>query len=105
MCDFLDTWKGRVYPEFPTGNGKIDIIIEYRGRIYGIEVKSYTNETEYYEAAEQAARYGKQLGLSEISLVFFVEYIDDANRKKFEKDFTDEENGVRVTPIFVDTGL
>ncbi len=105
LCDFLDTWKGRVYPEFPTGNGKIDIIIEYRGRIYGIEVKSYTNETEYYEAAEQAARYGKQLGLSEISLVFFVEYIDDANRKKFEKDFTDEENGVRVTPIFVDTGL
>jgi len=53
---------------------------------------------------DQAARYGKQLGLAEIPLIFFVEHIDDTNREKYEKAHTDEESGVRVTPIFVDTG-
>jgi hypothetical protein len=32
---------GLVYPEFPTGNGKIDLIINYAGQKYGLEVKSY----------------------------------------------------------------
>jgi len=36
--------------------------------------------------------------------VFFVEYIDDANRQKYEKDYTDVETGVEVTPVFVATG-
>ncbi len=66
LCDFLEGKKAKVWPEFPAGNGKVDIIIEYGGRIYALEVKSYTDESGYYEALDQAARYGKQLGLSRL---------------------------------------
>ncbi|MDM8550067.1 AAA-like domain-containing protein [Desulfobacterales bacterium HSG2] len=104
LCDFLGTEYARVWPEFPTGNGEVDIVIEYAGRRYALELKSYAHERGYKKALGQAAEYGKQLGLSEVSLVFFVEYVDDASREKYEKTYTDEETGVRVMPVFVDVG-
>jgi len=104
VCDFLGMRYARVWPEFPTGNGKIDLFIEYGDRTYALELKSYTDERGYNEALGQAALYGRQLGLSEVSLVFFVEQIDDASRERYEKTYTDEKTGVRVTPIFVDVG-
>jgi len=94
-----------VYPEFPTGNGKIDIFIRYKTNLYGIELKSYTDESGYRDALIQAAGYGKQLGLSEIYLVFFVEYIDDENRSKYEADYSDKTAGIKVMPIFAETGI
>ncbi|MDM8517381.1 AAA-like domain-containing protein [Desulfobacterales bacterium HSG16] len=102
---FLGIKKAKVFPEFPTGNGQVDLIIRYAGSLYAIELKSYTDETGYHEALDQAARYGKQLGLKEIALVFFVEYIDEANREKYEKNYMCKKNGVMVIPIFVDTGI
>ncbi|MEE4356341.1 MAG: hypothetical protein V2I97_07710, partial [Desulfococcaceae bacterium] len=104
LSAFMERNRGRVYPEFPTGNGKIDLMVFYEGKQYGIEIKSFSNRRAYREALEQAARYGKQLKLSEIHLVFFVEYADDANREKYEKDWTDEDTGVTVKPVFVETG-
>jgi hypothetical protein len=103
LCDFLDTRRARVWPEFPAGNGKVDIFIKYAGKIYAAELKSYTDETGYKDALAQAARYGKELNLSEIHLVFFVEYIDDEHRAKYEKEYADKESGVRVVPVFVET--
>ena len=104
LSGFLRNRKGQVYPEFPTGNGKIDLIIRYSGRVYGIEVKSYTDAFGYRQALKQAARYGQQLQLEEITLVFFVERVDDISRNKYEVVYEDEETGVTVTPIFVATG-
>ncbi len=104
LQNFIRPLDGRVYPEFPTGNGKIDVIIQYAGQTYGLEVKSYTNHPGYVKALGQAAEYGKQLSLPKIFLVFFVEAIDDANRAKYEKEYMDEETGVKVTPVFVETG-
>ncbi|MCK5056383.1 MAG: AAA-like domain-containing protein [Candidatus Aminicenantes bacterium] len=104
LNEFLKNRGGRVFPEFPTGNGKVDLIIRYAGRIYGIELKSYTNEWSYKEAIKQASKYGKQLKLTEIFLVFFVENIDEKNRKKYEADCTDEKTKVIVKPLFVATG-
>ncbi len=100
----LKSFDGRVWPEFPTGNGEIDIIIKYSNKIYGLELKSYTNEREYKKSLLQAARYGKNLGLAEIYLIFFVEYIDEDNRKKYEAVYSDNETRVRVIPVFVETG-
>ncbi len=98
---FLRRRKGQVWPEFPTGNGKVDLLIRYAGREYAVEVKSYVDE---YEAAlRQAARYGRQLGLSEVTLAFFVEALDEANRARYEVVYTDAETGVRVRPAFVAT--
>ncbi len=104
LCDFLGAEYARVWPEFPTGNGEVDIVIEYADRMYALELKSHTHERGYRKALGQAARYGRQLGLPEVSLVFFVEYVDDASREKYEKAYTDEETGVRVMPMFVDVG-
>ncbi|MCP4110692.1 MAG: hypothetical protein GY749_35070 [Desulfobacteraceae bacterium] len=104
LCDFLGTKNTRVYPEFPTGNGKVDLIIEYAGQVYAIEVKSYTNQAGYREALTQAAEYGEQMNISEVHLVFFVEYVDEKNREKYEKDCQDEKTGVTVKPVFVETG-
>ncbi len=104
LNEFLRPEGGRVFPEFPTGNGKIDLIVTYAGNRYGIELKSYTNERNYKESLEKAAKYGKQLELTEIFLVFFVESIDDKNRIKYEGDYPGKETGVNVLPIFIETG-
>lgn len=103
IAEFLRSRGGRVVPEFPTGNGKIDLLITYAGRRYGIEVKSYASEWDYKEALKQAARYGKQLNMTGIYLAIFVEKIDPQNRKKFEADYVDQETGVTVMPLFINT--
>jgi hypothetical protein len=95
---------GQVYPEFPTGNGKVDLIIRYAGQVYGLEVKSFTDDFAYRGALKQAAGYGRQLGLTGIALALFVDYIDDEQRARYETIYQDEETGVTVTPIFVETG-
>ena len=100
---FLQPRGGRVYPEFPAGNGAIDLLIRYAGKAYGLEVKSFTDAFGYRRALGQAARYARQLGLDRVTLVFFVEGVDDANRGAYEAVHVDE-TGVTVDPVFVETG-
>ena len=104
LSGFLRSFGGEIYPEFPTGNGKIDLFVKYAGKTYGIEVKSFRNRPSYKEALIQAALYGKQLSLKEISLIFFIEHIDEENRKILETDYNDPDTGVTVLPVFVATG-
>lgn len=104
LFQFLRDFDGRVTPEFPTGNGKIDLLITYADRLYGVEVKSFTNLKRYQEALGQAARYAQQLGQTEIWLVFFVEAVDDENRQRFEVTHQDAETGVMVQTVLVATG-
>ncbi len=104
LADFLQSYRGRVWPEFPTGNGKVDLLIAYGGTVYGLEVKSFTNLPDYQRGLRQAATYARQLGLAETTLALFVEQVDDANRAKYEAVYTDAETGVRVAPVFVQTG-
>ncbi len=101
---FFKLKGGQVQPEFPTGNGKIDLLITYAGQLHGIEVKSFTDKRGYHIALTQAARYGQQLKLLEITLALFVEQVDDTNRQKYEVVYQDEETGVTVIPVFVETG-
>jgi hypothetical protein len=105
LADFLQSYRGRVWPEFPTGNGKVDLLIAHGGVVYGLEVKSFTNLPDYQRSLRQAAAYGRQLGLAEITLALFVEQVDDANRTKYEAVYVDAETGVRVAPVFVQTGV
>lgn len=101
---FLQPKGGKVFPQFPTGNGKIDIVIKYKNRVYGLELKSFTDHSGYTAALKQAGRYAKQLELNDILLVFFIDAIDDAARTKYEARHQDKESGVTVIPIFVATG-
>jgi len=104
LASFLRSYEGVVQPKFPTGNGKIDLLIYYAGQLFGLELKSFANQREYNKALSQAAKYGKQLGLTEIGLVLFIEKVDEANRQKFEVDYVDAETSVTVCPLFVQTG-
>jgi hypothetical protein len=104
LSRFLQHHDGHVWPEFPTGNGKVDLIIDYAGRQYAVEVKSFSTPYDYQKALGQAARYGHTLGLDTITLALFVEAVDDANRAKYEAVYVDAETGVTVVPVFVETG-
>ncbi|QTA87566.1 AAA-like domain-containing protein [Desulfonema magnum] len=101
---FLANTDAKVWPEFPTGNGVIDLIIRYAGETYGLELKSFTHERDYRKALRQAADYAYSLKLEVIHLVVFVEQIGDEHRRQYETDYIDEETGVRVVPVFVGTG-
>ncbi len=101
---FLANKEARVWPEFPTGNGVIDLIIRYRDKVYSLELKSYTDESDYRKALGQAARYATFLKVDVVHLIFFVEYINDEYRKKYEAEYYDETEKVRVVPVFVGTG-
>ncbi len=104
LSEFLRGRGGQVFPEFPTGNGQVDLIIRYSDRVYALELKSFTDDFRYRQALKQAARYGHRLGLSEIDLVLFVDAVDAANRQKYEAVYTDPETGLTVIPTFVETG-
>ncbi len=95
---------GEVIPEFPTGNGKIDLLISFHSNRYGLELKSFSNERNFIDALEQASCYGKHLNLAEIFLIVFIEKIDEAYRIKYQKEFPASQTGVKVIPLFVETG-
>lgn len=101
---FLQNKDARVLPEFPTGNGKVDMIIRYAGEIYALELKSYTDESEFFKAQRQAAKYAEYLSLNTIHLILFVESVPDEYRLKYETDYTDPETGITVSPVFAETG-
>ncbi len=102
LQNFFDSYPSDIWPEFPTGNGKLDLMIRHGGQMYALELKSYKDAPAYQQALAQAGRYGKQLGLARIYLVMFVETIPDAARQTYEVDHID--NGVTVSPVFVATG-
>ncbi|MGE5342188.1 MAG: hypothetical protein ACM3SY_11995 [Candidatus Omnitrophota bacterium] len=104
LNEFLRSKKANVLPEFPTGNGKIDILIQYRDQQYEIELKSFRDSAAYKSALGQTAQYGKHLGLSEIFLVSFIESIDEKTRGMYETVYQDSQWGVTVKPFFIQTG-
>jgi len=104
LSEFLDPFDGRVYPEFPTGNGKVDLVIHYKKRVYAIEVKSFRDIRTFREALPRAAYYGRQLGLEEITLVLFVESFDEKKLQALQADFHDPQARVTVKPVIIRTG-
>lgn len=109
LTRFLQHRGGQVFPEFPTGNGQIDLLIRYAGQRYGIEVKTFTDAGRHREALRQAAQYARQLGLDRVSLVYFIGQIDDASRAALDSPRVVSTNGERqridvtVDPMFVQT--
>jgi hypothetical protein len=67
-----------ITPEFPTGNGKVDLVVRMKEHSGVIEVKSFIDMYELGLAHEQAAGYAKQLGLAEATLAVFVPVDDEA---------------------------
>ncbi len=104
LKSFFQDKGGDVFPEFPTGNGKVDILIRRAGKLYALELKSFKDRYAHKLAVNRAAEYAVQLGIREIYLVFFIESIDEENRLALEAPRLEGETGVAVRPIFVETG-
>ncbi|MGE0086820.1 MAG: hypothetical protein AB7S75_20640 [Desulfococcaceae bacterium] len=66
-----------ISPEFPTGNGRVDLHLRCRDRQSVIEVKSFKNQMELDESRKQAARYARKLNLPAITLAVFVPVEDE----------------------------
>jgi hypothetical protein len=84
-----------VCPEFPTGNGKVDIRIQCQGKQGIIEIKSFTDFSELQQARTQAARYAKQMNLKTVTLAVFVPTEDENVLEKLSSET--ETEGVKVT--------
>jgi hypothetical protein len=96
LYDLLKSRKVDVIPHFPTGNGKIDLILKYKGKIYALELKSFKDMYTHEKGIEQAADYGRQMGLKEVAFLVFVE-VTPEEAKQLEKEV--EKNGVKVTVL------
>ncbi|KPA14170.1 ATPase domain protein, prokaryote domain protein [Candidatus Magnetomorum sp. HK-1] len=69
--------ESSISPEFPTGNGKVDLHIIYEGKKGIIEVKSFTNLKESRRARKQAAAYAKQTGYPDVTIAMFAPFTDE----------------------------
>ncbi|MCX6581250.1 MAG: AAA-like domain-containing protein [Candidatus Aminicenantes bacterium] len=96
LYDLLKARGVEVIPHFPTGNGKIDLILKYREKIHALELKSFKDMYAYEKGIEQAAEYGRQMGLTEVAFLVFVE-LTEAEAKQLEKEVV--KNGVKVTVL------
>lgn len=61
-----------VTPEFPTGNGRVDLHIGCAGQRGIIEVKSFVDQYQAGEDRKQAVRYAQRLGFERVTLAVFV---------------------------------
>lgn len=67
-----------VHPEFPTGNGKVDLFLRCKTGSAVIEVKSFTTAGDLPMAREQTARYAASQSLPTATLALFVPSDDPA---------------------------
>lgn len=101
---FLREYGAAVLPEFPTGNGKIDLLIRHGEKVYGLELKSFSQLNMLNKSIRQASTYGRSLGLNEITLVVFLEkQMPDELYSPYASpfEFPDSSN---VTVFFIITG-
>jgi hypothetical protein len=73
-------------PEFPTGNGKVDIHIRCNGKKGIIEVKSFVDMSETRKGTEQAATYASSLNLNSVTLALFVPVDDETILAKLSEE-------------------
>ena len=86
-------------PEFPTGNGKVDIHIRCNGKKGIIEVKSFVDMYETRKGTEQAAAYARSLNLNSVTLALFVPVDDEVVLAKLSGEH--QSNGVTVTVVAI----
>ncbi|HLP45838.1 MAG TPA: AAA-like domain-containing protein [Candidatus Kapabacteria bacterium] len=96
LYDLLKSRGVEVVPQFPTGNGKIDLILKYRGQIHALELKSFKDMYSFEKGIEQAAEYGRRMELKEVAFVVFIE-LSEAEAKQLEKIV--DKNGIKVTVL------
>ena len=88
-----------VSPEFPTGNGRVDLHLRCKDRRAVIEVKNFRNQAELAHSRQQAAKYARKLRLSAITLAVFVPVEDEDILAKLSGEQTID--GVRLHTVAI----
>ena len=88
-----------INPEFPTGNGRVDLHLRCNEKRGLIEVKSFRERSELTQAKAQAAGYAKRLGFPAVTIALFVPVEDEAVLAALSGE--DEIDGVRVTTVAI----
>ena len=88
-----------ITPEFPTGNGKVDLVLQAEGHTGVIEVKSFVNMYLLQKGHAQAAGYAKKLGLPEATMAVFVPVPEAEIPKELAGDVVIDGVTVRVVPL------
>ena len=83
-----------VSPEFPTGNGKVDLHLRCGNKAGLIEVKSFKDRHQLKKDRSQAARYAKSTGLDRVTMTVFVPTEDENVLEQLSKDVLIE--GIQV---------
>jgi hypothetical protein len=86
-----------ISPEFPTGNGKVDLVLRTKENLSLIEVKSLRGTSELADYRKQAAGYAKKLGLTQATLAVFAPTEDDTILATLSGEA--DEDGVHVTTV------
>ncbi len=88
-----------VSPEFPTGNGKVDLHLRCWNKHGIIEVKSFVNAHETKEAIAKAGKYAKQMNLDCVTVALFIPVEDEAVLKALSS--VQVIGGVQVTVVAI----
>jgi hypothetical protein len=91
-----------ISPEFPTGNGKVDLHVRHGDRQGIIEVKSFIDRHELQVSREQAARYAGKLGLDRVTLAVFAPTQDEEVLRRISGAET--IGGVEVATVAIPWG-
>ena len=91
-----------VSPEFPTGNGKVDIHVRRGNRVGVIEVKSFVNMAQLNRGRQRTARYAASLGLDRVTMALFVPTKDEEALLRLSGEQTID--GVRVIVVAIGWG-
>ncbi|MDM8526563.1 AAA-like domain-containing protein [Anaerolineales bacterium HSG24] len=92
-------WRCVISPEFPTGNGKVDIHLRHEGKEGIIEIKSFVDKYRLDVDKGKAAQYAKSLGLDNITMAVFVPVLDE--EVLTELSGMERIDGVEVTVVAI----
>ena len=88
-----------ISPEFPTGNGRVDLHLRCGDQTGVIEVKSFQSRSRLEKAKLQAAEYARKLGRSEITIALFIPVADETVLARLSGEETVDGVQVTVTAI------
>jgi len=102
LYHWLQNAVGRICvisPEFPTGNGKVDLHLQCGKQTGLIEVKSFTGALQLKEARKQAADYARKCGLNSVAVALFAPLSDETVLEKLSTRLMIDKVTVTVTAI------
>ncbi len=89
-----------IVPEFPTGNGKVDLHITYQSSKKGlIEVKSFVNALKLRQGIIQASDYAAKTAYSDITIALFAPFTDETVLNQLSSSQTINNVTVHVVAI------